>query len=218
MQVTLLDVMGDDAAVVDAARVSMDKGAENFTAEQNERLIQYLAKHDHWSPFTHCYVKFRIKAPLFVARQLWKSHIGLASQDESIGWNEVSRRYVDAPPDFYIPSEWRKRAGNVKQGSSDEVMSDDEINIEDIKQFYADITEAYIGLVHSGLCPEQARMFLPQSMFVEWIWTGSLHAWARIYNQRIDNHAQRETQQIAKLIGEAIEPLFPVSWKVLTND
>ena len=120
MKVELLDLMGDDNAVVDAARVSMHKGADNFTPEQNERLISYLAYNDHWSPFTHAMVKFRIKAPLFVARQLWKSHIGLASQDESVGWNEVSRRYVDDEPEFYVPEVWRKRADNVKQGSSDE--------------------------------------------------------------------------------------------------
>ena len=112
MKVELLDLMGDDNAVVDAARVSMHKGADNFTPDQNGKLIRYLAEHDHWSPFTHCYVKFRIKAPLFVARQLWKSHIGLASQDESVGWNEVSRRYVDSEPEFYVPEVWRKRADN----------------------------------------------------------------------------------------------------------
>ena len=105
MKVELLDLMGDDNAVVDAARVSMHKGADNFTPEQNERLISYLAYNDHWSPFTHAMVKFRIKVPLFVARQLWKSHIGLACQDESVGWNEVSRRYVDDELEFYIPDE-----------------------------------------------------------------------------------------------------------------
>ena len=122
MKVELLDLMGDDNAVVDAARVSMHKGADNFTPEQNERLISYLAYNDHWSPFTHAMVKFRIKVPLFVARQLWKSHIGLACQDESVGWNEVSRRYVDDELEFYIPDAWRKRADNVKQGSSDEIV------------------------------------------------------------------------------------------------
>ena len=137
------------------------------------------------------------------------------SQDESVGWNEVSRRYVDSEPEFYVPDVWRKRADNVKQGSSDEAHNG--VSALAVAEMYELIGDAYREMISEGVCPEQARMVLPQSMYVEWIWTGSLHAWARIYNQRIDNHAQRETQEIAKLIGEAVAPHFPVSWKVLTN-
>jgi thymidylate synthase (FAD) len=117
-----------------------------------------------------------------------------------------------------MPNAWRERADNVKQGSSDEVHESSDGFMEIVQKHFERSVLIYEEMIQNGVAPEMARMVLPQSMFVEWIWTGSLHAWARIYNQRIDNHAQRETQQIAKLIGEAIEPLFPVSWKVLTKD
>lgn len=210
MQVTLLDVMGDDGAVVDAARVSMDKSANNFTAKQNEKLIRYLADHNHWSPFSHCVAKFRIKAPIFVARQLVKHQVGLS-------WNEVSRRYVNSPPDVFMPEAWRKRADNVKQGSSDEAHLDTLYFRRKAFLLFQDAIITYEEMIADGVAPELARIVLPQATYTEWIWTGSLYAWARVYNLRIDAHAQRETQEIAKLIGEAIEPLFPVSWSVLTG-
>ena len=221
MKVELIDHMGDDRRVANAARVSFAKESEWTTShEQGERvqrmlsdkdtkLISYLAKHGHWSPFSHCFLTFRIKAPIFVARQLQKHQVGLA-------WNEVSRRYVDSEPEFYVPDGWRKRAENVKQGSSDEIVETD---------FYARVWAMadsarwlYQDMLDAGVAPEQARMVLPQSMYTEWYWSGSLYAFARVCKQRMESHAQRETQEVAKEISHHIAELFPVSWKALLND
>jgi thymidylate synthase (FAD) len=149
---------------------------------------------------------------------LHKSVVGFAV-------NEVSRRYVDEAPEFFIPDYWRKRAENIKQGSSeDQVYLSPMLDMETDSgcvhlpvELYEAAKECYLGLLKLGVCPEQARMVLPQAMYTEWIWTGSLFAWSRMYNLRTDSHTQLETQQIAFLIGEAIEPLFPKSWKALTK-
>lgn len=207
MNVTLLDHMGDDAAVANAARVSFAKEVNQFD-DKDIRLIKYLADHGHWSPFTHAVAKFRIKAPIFVARQLAKHQVGLS-------WNEVSRRYVYDIPEFYMPDEYRKRADHVKQGSSDDTT---DWGIAQYKLLIKQIRSYYLDMLDRGICPEQARMILPQSMMTEWIWTGSLYAWARVYNQRTDEHAQREAKHVALLIGEQMEELFPYSWEVLTGD
>lgn len=215
MKVELIDHMGSDLRVVNAARVSFDKASQmtglkvdKVLSDKDEKLIHYLAQHGHWSPFSHCFLTFRIKAPLFVARQLQKHQVGLA-------WNEVSRRYVDSDPEFYVPDGWRKRAENVKQGSSDtEVYHDSSVYNVAVRT----AVNAYDRLLDDGVCPEQARMVLPQSMYTEWFWSGSLYAFARVCKQRMDSHAQRETQEVAKEISHHIAELFPVSWKALLND
>lgn len=224
MQVTLIDTMGSDLSVVNAARVSFDKesewdkgdrwddrwadGCNRFLSQRDTKLISYLAKHNHWSPFSHAFASFRIKAPIFVARQLGKHQVGLS-------WNEVSRRYVDGPPEFYTPEGWRKRAESVKQGSSDDIVLTEEI--VGAEGFFSHGAAFYQDLIDSGVCPEQARMVLPQSMMTEWIWSGSLYAFARVCQLRLDSHTQLETRIVAKHIADAMNERFPVSWEALMN-
>ncbi len=209
--VTLLDHMGDDLAVVNAARVSMDKESLAMCAS-DEKLIAYLAKHNHWTPFAHVQFQFRIKMPIFVAREWTRSNIGLTR-------NEVSRRYVDTPPEFWTPKgAWRGRAENVKQGSGE--LLPEEV-CDDATRLYweaVDVcSENYRAMLDIGVCPEQARTLLPQSMLTEFVETGSLAAYARIYNLRSDPHAQVEIQDYAHAISEAIAPIVPVSWAALTS-
>ena len=218
MQVTLVDHMGSDLSVVNAARVSFDKKSDwqlGFNGKQlndsDNKLISYLATHNHWSPFSHAFASFRIKAPIFVARQLVKHTVGLA-------WNEVSRRYVSSEPEFYLPDYWRKSASNVKQGSSDGAVDNtDQVN-STIALEMEGLCNIYNGMLEDGVCAEQARMILPQNTMTEWIWSGSLYAYARVCNLRLDSHTQRETQQVAKLISNQMKELFPASWGVLVNE
>lgn len=224
MNVELLNSMGDDLAVVNAARVSFHKESDyvlsnpadvdedvHFTLpEKDQKLIQYLANHGHWSPFAHCFLSFRIKAPIFVARQLVKHQVGLA-------WNEVSRRYVDETPEFYEPTEWRLRAENVKQGSSDQTVDVNTKLCIAIKEYNREAAKQYSILLDLGIAPEQARMVLPQSTYTEWIWSGSLMAFSRVCKLRLDAHAQKETQTIAKQIDTYCSQIFPYSWKALQN-
>ena len=154
MNVNLIDVMGTDLSVVNAARVSFAK-VSNELSDKDEKLIKYLAKHNHWSPFGHASLQFRIKAPIFVARQLVKHQVGLV-------WNEVSRRYVDDEPEFYIPSEWRLKADDKKQGSSDETI---EYNLGSTLEF---IKTTYQNMLKANIAPEMARMILPQNLYTEW--------------------------------------------------
>ena len=156
MNVNLIDVMGTDLSVVNAARVSFAKESNEFS-KQDAKLIHYLAKHNHWSPFGHASMQFRIKAPIFVARQLVKHQIGLV-------WNEVSRRYVDDEPEFYVPSEWRLKADDKKQGSSDETI---EYNLGSTLEF---IKTTYQNMLKANIAPEMARMILPQNLYTEWYW------------------------------------------------
>ena len=207
IKVDLIDCMGSDDTVANAARVSFDKLAENYTKEENSKLIRYLAKHDHWSPFSHAFVSFRIKAPIFVARQLGKSVVGLA-------WNEVSRRYVSTEPEFYLPKTWRKASDNVKQGSSDTPAGYFDPVAEKATEL---CLSAYILMLSEGVCAEQARMILPQNTMTEWIWSGSLYAFARVCNLRLDSHTQKETQEVAQQISDYMKELFPVSWEVLVE-
>ena len=219
MKVELIDHMGSDLTVVNAARVSFDKeskleivrgekgvlkGAK--LSDKDAKLIRYLAKHNHWTPFGHCYATFRIKAPIFVARQLGKHQVGLV-------WNEVSRRYVDSEPEFYVPETWRKRAENVKQGSSDETVSFSCPNF--LAETLGDVAFLYDKLLEEGVCPEQARMVLPQSMLTEWWWSGSLAAFARVCKLRLDPHTQKETRDVAAMIDAELAKVFPVSWAAL---
>ena len=209
--VTLLDHMGDDLAVVNAARVSMDKESLAMCAS-DEKLIAYLAKHKHWTPFAHVQFKFRISMPIFVAREWFRSTVGLSR-------NEVSRRYVDTPPEFWTPKgAWRGRAENVKQGSGGLLPEKNRLTIQGAYDYAISIAEeSYRFLIDRGVCPEQARTLLPQSMLTEFIETGSLAAYARIYKLRTDPHAQKEIQEYALAIGEHIEKIVPVSWNALTT-
>lgn len=211
ISVDLLDKMGTDNTVVDAARVSFSKEAANYTAEQNNKLIKYLAKHNHWSPFAHCTLQFRVKAPIFVARQLQKHQVGFA-------WNEVSRRYVDYEPTFWSPGgNWRKKADNKKQGSMDDLVNDplESQDIFEDTMRYCLLT--YNLMLANGVCPEQARSVLPQSMMTEWYWTGSLYGFARVCKLRLDPHAQAECRQVAMCINDACAQAFPMSWEALNG-
>ena len=207
MRVELVDSMGTDLTVVNAARVSFDKHHKTFT-DGDEKLIKYLAEHGHWTPFGHPQLQFRIHAPIFVARQLVKHQVGLV-------WNEVSRRYVDSPPAFYITNAWRKRAENKKQGSEDDLVELTGKDYDFIQAAHATSVEAYSHLLSRGVAPEQARIVLPQSMYTEWYWTGSLYAFARVCNLRLGEDAQEETKEIANKISSFCTKNFPISWKYL---
>jgi thymidylate synthase (FAD) len=218
--------MGSDLGVVNAARVSFDKESDweetdlGLTLNDADcKLLSYLATHNHWSPFSHAFASFRIKAPIFVARQLVKHTVGLA-------WNEVSRRYVSTEPEFYLPDYWRKSASNVKQGSSDDAVKFAVKWYDNDGVFYGDervqnetqrALSTYLGLLSEGVCAEQARMVLPQNTMTEWIWSGSLYAFARVCNLRLDSHTQKETQIVAEQISKHMSELFPESWKVLVK-
>lgn len=225
IEVTLIDHMGSDLSVCNAARVSFAKESdwdyaapgpnwgEKSLSEPDTKLIAYLAKHNHWSPFAHCFVSFRIKAPIFVARQLVKHQVGLA-------WNEESRRYIDEEPEFFFPDVWRGRPeGSIKQGSSGVVtsMSYDARQTPDdeARNVCGDALLIYEEMLRSGVAPEQARMILPQNTMTNWIWSGSLMAFARVCGLRLDSHAQQETAEVAKLIDAEMSKLFPVSWEAL---
>lgn len=227
MKVEYIDHMGSDLSVVNAARVSFDKESEwdvdtvlypitNHTdmrgvlKQADAKLIAYLASHGHWSPFAHTSISLRWKAPIFVARQLVKHQVGLT-------WNEVSRRYVKTEPELWWPEKWRKAAENVKQGSSEEEF--DDRDLMSAMMLYADRTVSYYNLlIDTGLCPEQARMFLPQNTMTEWIWTGSLYAWVRVWKQRTYPTAQLETRNLVTQIEPIMQQHFPVSWDSLTKE
>ena len=203
LDVELIDHMGDDLSVVNAARVSFGKKKTEFE-HGDLKLIRFLAREDHWSPFGHASMQFHIKAPIFVARQLVKHQVGLV-------WNEISRRYVDDEPEFYIPNEWRLRAEDKKQGSSDETI---EYNIDGTIQF---VTQTYKNLLGAGIAPEMARIVLPQNLYTEWYWSGTLMAFARVCNLRCAKDTQYETQIIANKIDEHGHTLFPASWPELRS-
>jgi thymidylate synthase (FAD) len=201
--VELIDSCGDDLSVVNAARVSFNKQAEEM-GDKDAKLINYLAKHKHKSPFNHCFMSFRVKAPIFVARQLVKH--------EYLPWNEVSRRYVTDEPEFYIPENFRAKAENVKQGSSNQHIA---FLSNPVQRASATALMVYDMLLEQGVCPEQARMVLPQNTMTEWIWSGTLFAFAKMCKLRLDAHTQRETQEIAMMIDKYAQVLYPVSWKAL---
>jgi len=210
MEVTLIEKMGTDLTVVNAARVSFGEKKTKFT-EQDGKLIDYLARHNHWTPFGHCSLQFHVVAPVFVARQLVKHQVGLV-------WNEISRRYVDSEPEFYKPEEWRLKAEDKKQGSSDEVWEGDAVDDPSIAydNLCLDARNKYLYWVNVlNICPEQARMILPQSMKTEWYWSGTLMAFARVCNLRCKPDAQLETRFITNQIDEISSAIFPVSWKAL---
>lgn len=212
--VTLLNKMGNDLSVVNAARVSFNKESKELV-EGDKKLIKYLATHKHWTPFAHCFLSFRIEAPIFVARQLAKHQVGLT-------WNEISRRYVDYEPSVWQPSVWpvkafRKKAENKKQGSCSTMLP----NVHLIYAYNDSVRHAvdtYNFLIKDGVCPEQARAVLPLGTNTQWIWSGSLHAFSRVYALRNTEDAQKETQDVVNCIGIECLKTFPVSWSALTNE
>jgi thymidylate synthase (FAD) len=209
--VELLHTMGDDLMVVNAARVSFAKESTEFK-EQDTKLINYLAKHNHISPFFHPQIQFRIKMPIFVAREWYRHQIGFSR-------NEVSRRYVSDTPECWIPelADFREKDEKVKQGSKDTAIELAD-TAKDVYNMATRISlEAYDELLKLGVAPEVARTVLPQSMYTEFIETGSLAAYARLCKLRTSPDAQREIQKYARLISDALEKKFPVSWKALTN-
>ena len=235
MKAEYIDHMGTDLSVVNAARVSFDKVSEleRFMVEEDDglwyederlhdddaKLIKFLAKHDHWTPFAHTSVSLRMKAPVPIRTQCFKHKAGLVE-------NEESRRYIKSTPEVYYPKEWRKAAANVKQGSSDEqvlaLLADKWGYTCAPHVAYRDAAEHCVGIyewmINSGVCPEQARFVLPQGCYVNWVWTGNLYSFSNFYNKRTHPTAQREVREVAEAVAAIIEPLFPVSWKALTQE
>jgi len=211
IEVTYIDHMGTDLTVANAARVSFGKTSEMEDdawgpprlKAKDDNLIRYLASHKHISPFGHCFASFHVKAPIFVARQLVKHKF--------LRWNEISRRYVDDEPEFYVPDVWRGRSADKKQGSE---------GIVDVGDWgdtnWACLT-AYKDLLEHGVAPEQARMVLPQSTITEWYWSGSLDAFGDMCNLRCKSDTQAETRIVADQISEKMLELFPVSWEALSD-
>ena len=218
ISVTYKDVMGNDLTVVNAARVSFGKESKALgwygpdarplipvLSQPDINLINYLAKHKHMSPFGHAFASFHVKAPIFVARQLVKHKF--------LRWNEVSRRYVDDEPEFYVPDVWRGKSADKKQGSEGEV---------DVQYKYLDeaLTQPwflYKELLAEGAAPEQARMVLPQSTMTEWWWSGSLDAFADMCKLRLKEDTQYESRLVAQMIDKEMSHMFPVSWKALVK-
>jgi thymidylate synthase (FAD) len=210
IHVSRMDSMGSDLTVANAARVSFAKHKEELD-EGDEKLIKFLAEHGHWSPFSHVFMQFKIDAPIFVARQLQKHQVGLA-------WNEVSRRYVDSEPEFYSPDEWRRRATDKKQGSMSEPVPSQKV-VNSIKKEYDTVAlDCYNRLLKLKVCPEQARMLLPQDMMTSWYWSGSVYAFSRVCNLRLKEDAQAETREVAQSISNHCAIEFPISWKNLVKE
>ena len=212
--VTYIDHMGSDLSVVNAARVSFGKKSaweyhDSQTmrmSEKDTKLIHYLAKHKHLSPFGHAFTSFHVKAPIFVARQLVKHKF--------LRWNEISRRYVDEEPEFYVPDVWRGRSADKKQGSSDRTVDPGYTNHE----LYGYALDTYKDMLKEGVAPEQARMVLPQSTMTEWYWSGSLDAFASMCKLRCASDTQYESRIVADAISEQMKQLFPVSWEALLEN
>lgn len=239
IKATYIDHMGNDLTVANAARVSFGKtsqmeddpwGPPKLKAK-DDKLIRYLAKHKHISPFGHCFASFHVKAPIFVARQLVKHKF--------LRWNEISRRYVDDEPEFYVPDVWRGRSADKKQGSSDTTIDtlhfmelDDELSTEEHPHYdnWSEPIDGYAGwvnekmlhlyqrMIDNEVAPEQARMVLPQNTMTEWYWSGSLDAFADMCNLRCKDDTQAETRIVADQISEKMIELFPVSWGALTEN
>lgn len=210
--VRLVDHMGSDLTVVNAARVSFDKASSEIN-EKDRKLIAFLASHDHSSPFRHAMLQFEVYAPLMVARQWWKYVVG--SDHTMDAWNESSRRYVTEEPTFYVPgpTEWRSAPESMKQGSGDAVEAK---YGEPFTDWLIDHTDAsvqlYETLIGAGVCAEQARLFLPAyGLYVRWYWTASLQSVCHFLNQRLGHDAQREIALYAEALYELARPLFPVS-------
>ena len=230
--VQYVEHMGTDLSVVNAARVSFDKESEweydtkhgtnvlgdyyevsnQRLSDRDTKLINYLARHQHWTPFGQCNLQLRIKMPIFVARQMMRSNIGIV-------WNEVSRRYVDSEPEFYEPDVWRGRPdGSIKQGSGAELSTTTQSVIDQNHGvFNQHSLDLYNDMLLDGVCPEQARMVLPQSTYTEVVGNFTLAALARVCALREDSHAQWEIQEFARAMGKIAKEYFPVSWEALTG-
>ena len=202
----MIDKMVSDLSVVNAARVSYAKVKNEFE-DKDTKLIGYLAKHGHWSPFAHASISFRIKAPVFVARQLVKHQVGLS-------WNEVSRRYVSYEPELYKIDEWRGKPVNSKQGSSGTIKLSELAEVT-YSEMLDGLKILYNQLLSEGVAPEQARAVLPQSMMTEWIWSGTLYAFARVCDLRCKPDVQKETREVAEFIDSYSLFHFPISWNAL---
>jgi thymidylate synthase (FAD) len=205
--VEMIDSMGNDLMVVNAARVSFAKVSTELN-EADKKLIRYLAKHGHITPFFHPQVQFRIKMPIFVAREWFRHTVGFSR-------NEVSRRYVDFKAETYNPLHLRARDPKLKQGSKEEDVEENEKAAELIQKSHDDAIANYEALMELNVAPEMARMALPQSMYTEFIETSSLYGYARLCKLRLDPHAQREIQEYAKAIDVILREKFPVSWEAL---
>lgn len=209
--VTYIGHFGSDLSVVNSARVSMDKTHTEFEDVADTKLIKYLWEHKHKSPFNHAFLSFRVKAPIFVARQLVKHKF--------LPWNEVSRRYVDSEPEFYFPDVWRKKAENVKQGSLDIAIDHNEAMKQAIIANATEQVDLYLAIMqYDNVCPEQARMILPQNMMTEWIWSGTLGAFIDMLVLRLDRHTQYETRIVAKEIYKHVADHFPVVCATIFTD
>lgn len=213
IKVTLIDRMGTDLSVVNAARVSFGKKSQfeealegRVLSGKDVKLIKYLAEHKHFSPFGHAFASFHVKAPIFVARQLVKHKF--------LRWNEISRRYVDDEPEFYVPEVWRGRSVDKKQGS-DGKWEPDHKKLDDAMW---ELKDLYNQMVYDGCAPEQARMILPQSTMTEWYWSGSLDAFADMCKLRCKDDTQYETRLVADQISKEMKRLFPVSWVALVGE
>jgi thymidylate synthase (FAD) len=212
--------MGTDLTVVNAARVSFSKESsleDGVLKASDAKLVKYLSTHNHWTPFSHAMITMRETVPIFVARQRFKHMVGFT-------YNEESRRYIDSDPTFFMPDEWRGKAENKKQGSSDETLADLSIDLfllgttsitAQVQHHFDQSEKLYKQMLTDGVAPEQARMVLPQAMYTSYYVTGSLAAWHRAYKLRIDAHAQKEIQDLAKQWAAIAEPLFPNCWSNL---
>lgn len=210
MKIELIDSMGDDSTIVNSARVSFSKDSSSYTSDQNTKLIKYLAKHSHWTPFAHVQVSCRVKIPVFMARQYFKHIVGSVK-------NEMSRRYISSPPEFWYPESWRSRPSvSIKQGSG-EVLPDQDAIMEDYNLSVEESLRTYNLLLDLDVCPEQARAVLPQSMYTEFIDTASLVYWARIYRQRTHEGSQKEWEPLCEQINDIMKGIAPVAWKCLTK-
>lgn len=217
MQVELVDHHGSDLLIVNAARTSFAKESKELN-EKDVKLINFLARERHVLPFRHPQITLRCRASIPIARQLGKHQVGLS-------WSEESRRYIDSPPTFFYPETWRKKAENVKQGSSDEEVTHMRFynNVEswegEVADFYQlhieQSAQLYDSMLKAGVAPELARLVLPQAMEVNWIWTGSLLSFFEMYKLRSEGHAQREAQDFVAEVKRVIHPLYPVSWEAL---
>jgi thymidylate synthase (FAD) len=215
--VRLVDTLGDDTSIVNAARVSYDKEIE-FMEDRDEKLLIWLWKNEHTSPFRHAAMTFEVYAPLFVARQWWKYAVGSSHVDDQNGWNESSRRYITENEQFYVPlaNEWRSKPENSKQGSGDPV------DIETGEKYFVKLiniisegTQAYHEAMDEGIAPELARLFLPAyGMYVRWRWTASLHSVMHFINQRVEHDAQKEIQDYAKAVRELTAEAFPTTSRI----
>jgi thymidylate synthase (FAD) len=180
-------------------------------------LINYLAKHKHYSPFGHAFASFHVKAPIFVARQLVKHKF--------LRWNEISRRYVDDPPEFYVPEVWREKSEDKKQGSQGEIVTSCVLDMCGeythpkfaAEEIHLISLQVYNSMIEGGVAPEQARMVLPQSMMTEWYWSGSLDAFADMAKLRLKEDTQYETRLVAQQIDKVMSELFPFSWEALVH-